>query len=244
MSAGAVVVGLALWAAVVLWPGSAARRAVGPAPGTEREPRSFAGLGDRVRGEGTSIRRLLSRRGAPAAADLVPLLDAFAAALRAGLTPSAALALAGRDVAVPLRDLVVAPVLDAHAAGRPAAPAWQRAARGARLPALHVVARSVGLSESLGAPLAEAMAAAAAQVRAGLERERRLRSATAGAGATAGVLTGLPVLGILAATAIGLGPGRLYGSVPGMVSLGLGIALLLSGRVVVRRMIRRVEAAA
>src|SRR5690606_21478163 len=81
------------------------------------------------------------------------------------------------------------------------------------------VARAWALSERTGAGLAEAVEAAARSGRQAVDHTRRVRAATAGARASVTLLTLLPVGGT-----------------------GVGLLLVLAGRLVVARMVTRVEA--
>lgn len=169
---------------------------------------------------------------------LLPLLDGYAAALRAGLPATGALEVVASSGPASWTRLV-RPVLAAASDGRPTAPAWSRLARVHRSAELALVARSVALSERLGAPLAAAIGAAAKAVRARQQHDQRLRTATAGARATATLLTALPLGGLGVAAVLGLGPRELYGSLPALLSLLLGLVVLLLGRAVVAVLVTR-----
>ncbi len=254
----AAVVGLLLAAAVLTWPAPAVRAAVQalvpaaegspttrhshsrtPTDGTVSWASTEASPVDVGRRLAASIRR--GRRAVIPPADLLPVLDQLAAGLRSGLPADTAMSLACADAAPDVRQLVAGPVAEATSAGRAAGPAWERVARATHSRELALVARSVGLSERLGAPLADAIGSAAAGVRASLELQRTLDASTAGPRATAGVLSFLPVGGIAVAGLVGVPPARLYGSTPALLSLALGLVLLLVGRLVTAAMIRRVE---
>lgn len=240
-----MTVALLVALATLCWPSRAGRRAsqslARGGPGTPQVPRAQTSVRTRVAQQLTRL--VPARRSAPMAQDLLPLLDALAAALRAGLPPAAAVSLAAEGHSDGLRAAVVRPVLDAARAGRPTAAAWERAARAGGGVELAAVARAVGLSEQLGAPLADAVAGAAEAVRARREMHRRLQTATAGARATAALLTALPLGGLGVAATMGVGPTELYGSPPALASLLLGLLLLGLGRLIVHRLIRRVGTA-
>lgn len=239
-----MTVALLVALASLCWPSRAGRRAsqsLVRAPDAPQDPRAQASARARV---GQLLTRLAPwRRATPAGQDLLPLLDALAAALRAGLPPAAAVSLAAEGQSDGLRAVVVRPVLDAARAGRPTAAAWERAARARGGVELAAVARAVALSEHLGAPLADAVAGAAQAVRARREMYRRLQTATAGARATAALLTALPLGGLGVAATMGVGPTELYGSPAALASLLLGLLLLALGRLIVHRLIRRVGTA-
>lgn len=171
---------------------------------------------------------------------VLPLLDAAAAALRAGLPTVEALDVAGGAVPESQRARIVAPVVQAAREGRSVAPAWQKVARQTGAPDLAAVGRAWALSERTGAPLAEALGTAATVARARLAHRRRVDAATAGAHATSALLTLLPLGGVGVGLVLGLSPTVLYGTPVAQASLGVGLVTLLLGRVVVRRMVARV----
>ena len=167
------------------------------------------------------------------------MLDELAAALRAGLPPAEALALAA-DSSVPAVQERLRVVLEAAREGRPCAPAWVRTARASARTELELLARSWAISEQLGAPLADAVDSAARSARSHRELSGALETATAGARTTATLLTLLPIAGIGIALTMGIGPTELYGSPVALVSLLAGLALIGVGRVVVGGMVDRV----
>lgn len=223
--------------AVLAWPARVGRRApvlLHPWPA----PRLRTGA-TRRRRRWTRAPGRLSRRLAESEATLV-LLDRLAAALRAGLPPDEALAAAtapgGR--AVPAFGAVVRAVAE----GRSAAAALGRVARVRGDEHLGRAARAWALSERTGAGLAEAVEAAARSGRQAVDHTRRVRAATAGARASVTLLTLLPVGGTGVGLLLGLTPGEVYGNPLSLMALSLGLLLLLAGRLVVARMVTRVEA--
>jgi len=170
----------------------------------------------------------------------LPLLDQLSAALRVGLPPAEALALALRAAAVPVRDDLLG-VLQAAREGRACGPAWLRVARSTSSTELALLARAWLVSARLGAPLADAVDNAAHAMRSHRELASALETATAGARTTALILTLLPVAGVGIALLMGVTPGELYASPAALVSLSLGVVLILIGRLVVARMIAAVE---
>ncbi len=104
---------------------------------------------------------------------------------------------------------------------------------------LAFVASAWRLSESTGAPLAEAVDRAAAQLRSGLSRRRRLAAAIAGPRATVTLLTALPLSGPLLGLACGLSPSALYlSSAPAAGSALIGAFLTVLGRWWCTRIVR------
>jgi tight adherence protein B len=81
-------------------------------------------------------------------------------------------------------------------------------------------------------------------LRARLRAEEELRSAVAGPRASATVLAGLPVLGLLMGSGVGADPWRVLTTTgPGTVLLVLGVALELAGTAWTGRLVRRAVAA-
>ncbi|MDN5791324.1 MAG: hypothetical protein L0H25_10710, partial [Micrococcales bacterium] len=172
-------------------------------------------------------RRVRRRRGQAETAAL-DLLDAIAPALRAGLSPQRSFELAAQAGAGSMPG-GYGPAPDLDGPGESAALIWERWARQARSADLAFVASAWRLSETAGAPLAEAVDRAASQLRSGLSRRRRLAAAIAGPRATVTVLTVLPMSGPLFGLACGLSPGAMYLSTrlaTGSALLGAGLILL------------------
>lgn len=196
-------------------------------------------------------RQRLSRRGSRRDGfeeALLGVLDALEPALIAGLTPARALRLAappegsgggssprGGDSG-DVRTMVDDAVRAAEAGGS-IGRVWQRWADESDSRTLGFVASAWLLSERTGAPLAEAVARAAARTRAELSRRRRVTAAVAGPRATVNVLSALPLVGPLFGLASGLDPAEVYLSSPlVVVSVAVGFVLLLVGRWWCRRL--------
>ncbi|GLZ49275.1 hypothetical protein Acsp06_54600 [Actinomycetospora sp. NBRC 106375] len=166
-----------------------------------------------------------------ATAGLAEALASFAAEVRAGTPPSAATVSAGTD-AHPVAARVMALVgATAHLGGD--VPAALRAARG-REPAvaehLDRLAGAWGLAERHGIALAGPAGAVAADLRARARLAGGLRARLAGPRATAAVLAGLPVLGVLLGEGIGARPWSvLTGGVLGQAMLVIGVGLVCAG---------------
>jgi len=244
-----VISGLLLALAVLCWPERRVERAVralaGHAQNTWHQAAGpAASPADGRRWRAPAARRLLrrlvgTRDGSGGAGTALPLLDELAAALRAGLSPAEALA--GVLAASPRSAALLGPVLEATHEGRSAGAALHRSARRTADADLTMAARVWVLSERTGAPLADGITAAARGGRARLEHRRRVATATAGARASIVLLSVLPAGGIGIGMLLGLPPGRLYGTPLALSSLALGLGLLLLGRAVAGRMVRRVE---
>lgn len=219
MLTAALVLGLVASASVLLLPGPAR---VPEQPVVDDRADARSGPGDRD-------------------ASVLAVLDDLSAGLEAGLpVPRAvSLALTHRPVHGPGHEAWSALDL-ASRDGQGLAPAWARLARATGSPAVASVARAWRVAGLTGAPLSAALRVSATTARERLRLERAVGTATAGARATASVLTVLPVAGVLLAAVLGVGPATLYGSVPALVSAGLGAVLLLVGQVLVRAVVGRV----
>ncbi|WP_109470937.1 type II secretion system F family protein [Ornithinimicrobium cavernae] len=239
MSSMGVAAGFCVLAAVLVLPASRSERAV--LAHLRRSGRDDVRPLGRLRAVvDTVVRRAGGsiRRTGEDATRWLPLLDQLSAALRVGLPPAETLALTLRAGPSATREHL-ALVLEAAREGRSCGPAWLRAARATSSVELELLARAWGISERLGAPLADAVDSAAHAMRAHRDLASRLETATAGARTTATILTLLPVAGIGMALMMGVGPTTLYGSPVALLSLGLGVVLIALGRVVVARMIAR-----
>lgn len=226
--------GLALLGcAVLLWPRG--RRAV---PGLGTTPAQAARTGGagragpaRPTAAGGGVARWLprpARRDRGAGPESATALDSLAAALAAGLPTGPAVVLvhteSGRS------DPDWAELAEAAARGDPLAPVWRRLARARGLPDLAVVAAAWEISERLGAPLADAVATAARGLRARAASDAALRAGTAGARASATLLTALPAVGVGMALLLGIPPTTLYGAPVPLAGLVLAVVLVLVGR--------------
>jgi len=110
--------------------------------------------------------------------------------------------------------------------------------------ALVRIAAAVRLSARTGCSLAGVAAAVEDDLRARLRAEEELRSAVAGPRASATVLAGLPVLGLLMGSGVGADPWRVLTTTgPGTVLLELGVGLELAGIAWTGRLVRRAVAA-
>jgi tight adherence protein B len=192
-----------------------------------------AGVGAGLAGRAVAARR----REAQQQSDLASLADAlaaFGAELRSGRpverAVQAASAAAGdehcaRALSLAVRSPTVAP------APAPTGPPGD---------ALAAVSRAVVLSSRTGCSLAAVVGAVEDDVRARMGHARELRTATAGPRASALLLAGLPLLGLLMGSGVGADPWHvLTGTAAGHALLvcgaGLeGAGLLWSGRLVAR----------
>lgn len=203
--------------AVLLWPPTAAWRHA-PSP-TTRQPERAAPAES-----GASSRR--QQRARPSTA-LAGDLDALAAALAAGVPTSQAVQLVHGESTNPQPWSELAA---AAARGQPLGPVWRRLSRSLSLPHLEVVAAAWEISERLGSPLADAVATAASGLRSREESTGRLRVATAGARASAALLSALPVVGVGMALLLGIPPTTLYGGPLQLAALTAALLLILAGR--------------
>ncbi len=107
--------------------------------------------------------------------------------------------------------------------------------------ALQRISAAVMLSTRTGCSLAGVLGAVEDDLRARRRHGAELRTATAGPGASAMVLAGLPVLGLAMGSGVGADPWRVLTTTgTGQVLLVAGVALELAGLAWSRRLIRRV----
>jgi tight adherence protein B len=106
--------------------------------------------------------------------------------------------------------------------------------------ALQRISAAVRLSTRTGCSLAGVLAAVEDDLRARRRSREELRAATAGPGASAMVLAGLPALGLAMGSGVGADPWRVLTTTgTGQVLLVAGVALELTGLAWSRRLIRR-----
>jgi len=224
--------------AVLLWP-----RRLPVAIGVAREPTDVP---RGATGGGSGVRWRLRRRGRgePDVRDgILGMLESIGPAITAGVVPAVAVATAaellrGSLPAGELRDDIGRLAVVARR-GDELSPVWASLARRHRIDALRAVAQAWALCEEVGCGLAESLETATALMRADLDRDRRLRVATAGPRATMQLLTLLPVAGVGLCAMVGVDPVELYAGRMLVFTLLPGCALLVGGRLLVRRMIAR-----
>ena len=124
--------------------------------------------------------------------------------------------------------------------GEALAPVWFAYAEALRSDDLRLVAAAWSLCDTLGSPLAPTVATVSHVVRRRRSVRQRIAAALAGPRATMRVLTALPLSGPFVAIAVGVSPGDLYTEAAGAMSLAVGLAVLLLGRLWAGRMIRAV----
>ncbi|MDD7941716.1 type II secretion system F family protein [Actinomycetospora lutea] len=246
-------------AALATWPApSAARRLATPATPRRGRPAlsgllrrravllpGAAVLGLGVAGVGGALAAVvlaatLSRHRAAAGAErertaatgaLAEALSSFAAEIRAGAPPATAAASAGADAHPAAARVMTLLGATAHLGGD--VPAALRAAR-TREPALgaHLdrLAGAWALADRHGIALAGPAGAVAHDLRARARMAGGLRARLAGPRATAAVLAGLPVLGLLLGEGIGARPWAvLTGGLVGQGLLVVGVGLVCAG---------------
>lgn len=228
---GPRLAGLCAAVAVAAWPGRPAFLA-----------QEHNGRDDRARSLRSHLRMARMKR-TEAGSGTAELAEALVPCLAAGLPPAAALRIAATAIAP--GSIVATSARSAAedaARGLPVGKRLHQAAARARDDDLAHLARAWQLSESLGAPLGDAVATSARGVRERQAVSRKLGAATAGARASMGVLALLPVVGPLAGLFLGVSPMQLFASRVSAVSAVLGLALAASGwawaRVLVRRSAR------
>ena len=164
-------------------------------------------------------------------AQALAVLETTCTMLRAGTSAPAALSLAVEPFSP---DTICGPgwreLLATARADGDVPKCWETLAYEWDSPDLRDVASAWRLSSRHGCPLADALEAAAANLRAGREHAACVRSAVAGARATVGVLVGLPVLGMGFGPLLGvdlisvyLGRSALFTLLPGLGLMAIGI---------------------
>lgn len=191
----------------------------------------LAGLSAGLAGRAVAARR----RAAQEQADLVSFADALAALgaeLRSGrpvdLAVRAASAAAGDERCGRALSLAVR------------APERMPPSAGAQGDALAAVSRAVLLSGRTGCSLAEVIGAVEDDLRARIGQARELRAATSGPRASAFLLAGLPLLGLLMGSGAGADPWHVLTATPaGNVLLACGVGLEIAGVAWSGRLVQR-----
>lgn len=187
-------------------------------------------------------RRLRSGRTASTSLDLWSVLvESIATGVRSGAAPTSACAAAcsavGQSMAEPL------PQIDRlHAAavsGGDLAAAWHDAADSLDDPGLRAVASAWALSDSTGAPLADALAVASRLRRSETERAARAKAALAAPVTSVNLLTGLPICGAGLGTLLGVDVWSVYASPLAVVTVVPGVVLIVTGRWWCNRLVAR-----
>jgi tight adherence protein B len=187
---------------------------------------------------GGAAGRALRHRSLAAAAErrsraLVEALGVLAAELRAGRPLEEATATAVDGCPDPATAHALGPVL--RLGEPPPGPAADEPTR-----ALVRIAAAVRLSAHTGCSLAGVVTAVEDDLRARLRAAQELRSAVAGPRASATVLAGLPVLGLLMGSGVGADPWRVLTTTgTGTLLLVVGVALELAGTAWSARLVRR-----
>ncbi|TWP34312.1 type II secretion system F family protein [Leekyejoonella antrihumi] len=190
-------------------------------------------------------RRLRGRRQSESEVrdGILGMLESVGPAVAAGVVPAVAVATAaellrGSLPAGPLR-ADVGQLAAVARRGDELGAVWATIARRHRIEALHVVAQAWALCEELGCGLSESLETATALMRDEVDRQRRIRVATAGPRATMQLLTLLPVAGVGLCAMVGVDPIQLYSGRALTFTLLPGCVLLLAGRALARWMIGR-----
>lgn len=179
-----------------------------------------------------------SRRASAERAATIELISAVAAELRTGAP--APLALQRGADSTPLQVCKHGVTAARYGGDIPAA--LRRDAAERRIDALAALAALWQVAQSSGAGMARAADRLARAESAAEEVRRELTVQLAGPRASARVLAGLPVFGLLLGNGLGASPlGWLTGSPIGIVVLCAGIGLEVLGLLWVRRLIRSVE---
>jgi tight adherence protein B len=188
---------------------------------------------------GWLVRSVLRRRRQERnAARLLAAVRLLVAEVESGSRPSAGLR-AAAAVSAEHRDGLRAGA-DAADRGAPVAPVLRSSS-----PGLAPLGHAWRLSEVAGAPLAETLAGVASDLADRAESGRAVSAAVAGARSSAGLLAGLPVLGIVLGTAMGARPWSfLTGSTAGRLVCAVGVVLDAAGVVWTQRLVAHATARA
>jgi tight adherence protein B len=242
-------------AAVLAWPVRRVRRPVRPgsvgSPQVGRIAGGAAELVSRWRARSPGRAR---GAGDPRAVEraVLGLVEGLAAALRAGLTPSQALAhLAGsaagprqpveRRAPDPLDGLVERLAAQAGS-GALLEPVLRTTAVRLGSPALLAASAGWAMAERHGAPIVDVLDGLVSALRDAARSAAAVETALAAPRATAALLGVLPLGGVVLGELVGVDPIRvLAGTPPGRAALVLGLALTWAGRVWMRRLVRAVE---
>ncbi|GAA4632750.1 hypothetical protein GCM10023196_067500 [Actinoallomurus vinaceus] len=178
-------------------------------------------------------RDLAARRAA-----VVELCDGISAELAAGRPPGAALSGAAEGLSLPRFGLVV----EAARSGDDVATCLERAAATPGCEGLRLLAGCWRIGVDRGGMLARVIDGLAAALRDEQEHREEVALQLAGPRATARLLAGLPLLGLLMAVALGARPfAFLSGTVPGALCLGFGVGLDVLGLWWTRRLAAAAE---
>lgn len=182
-------------------------------------------------------RRRASRRAQALDEELAGLLGALSLELRCGSAPADALA-AATDGSAEVVTGLLAPALVCAVSGGAVGEVLLRAGH----PLLRALGAAWQVSARAGAPLAEPVALLAAAARSDAAAREEVATALAGPRATAGVLAGLPALGVLLGAGLGAAPLHvLLATRPGDACLVVGALLEAAGLLWVGRLSRSAE---
>lgn len=179
--------------------------------------------------------------------EVAEFAELLALCLRSGLSPREAIRIARHDgTFVHPRVTATADLLDGLHSGRPDTSSMDPSAGGASSPVgasgSHLLLSAWSLGLDCGAPLMEAVDAAAQALRTVAAAQRRAVAARAGPRASMRLLTLLPLGGPLAALAIGADPMATFGQPVALASMLTGLLLTAVGWWWSRRLITRAEA--
>jgi tight adherence protein B len=166
---------------------------------------------------------------------------ALAGELRAGRPPPTALVAASALAVGRTGEALRAAAAAAEVGGDVPEVLTRPAASSAAPELLRGLAACWALCASSGAGLAAAVERLEAAERDALDRRREVRTELAGPRATARMLAGLPVLGLLLAAGLGASPAWLVTTPLGAACLVAGLALDAAGVVWTRRLVDRAE---
>lgn len=223
---------VALWSAARRWYG-VRPELVGLGAGAAAAP--FGDVGGAVAAATVSALVVLRyraatrrRQGVAQLAELVDVLGLLVADLRVGVHPATAAAAAAGAGDGAVHRILESVAAGAHLGARVPALLHQHAAAEPGIAdGLKRLASAWDLAERHGMGLAELIDAVRADLDARLRMAAEVRAQLAGPRATAGVLAGLPLLGVVLGEGVGAGPLRI------LTDTGVGQALLVVGTALV-----------
>ncbi|MDQ1588347.1 MAG: tight adherence protein [Microbacteriaceae bacterium] len=187
------------------------------------------------------IARLVRRRPPPPPGieTVAAVTERLAVLLAAGVTPAAAWTYLGAGSTDPIVRRAVAAAVEGESVAPAIAGVAGVAGDAVTAGAWRGLAAAWFVATESGAPLAQSLRDLAASFRSLGQTQRDLAVALAGPAATARMVMALPVIGVLFGMGLGFNTLQtLFATVPGLICLGVGAALMVLGGHWNRRMIR------
>jgi tight adherence protein B len=187
------------------------------------------------------IARLVRRRPPPPPGieAVAAVTERLAVLLAAGVTPAAAWTYVGAGSTDPIVRRAVAAAVEGESVAPAIADVAGVVGDAVTAGAWRGLAAAWFVATESGAPLAQSLRDLAASFRSLGQTQRDLAAALAGPAATARMVMALPVIGVLFGMGLGFNTLQtLFATIPGLICLGVGAALMVLGARWNRRMIR------